>query len=108
MKATLIPKWLIEFEKEAGYTVEKRGWLQYSVYKKLWSIIGGRPWTFITRDIWHQFEYIMQMAWFFIGIGIYIWIGWFGVLLFIIFYTLGYINGHFFWGKKYMPWQKGE
>jgi len=82
-------------------------WLSYSLYKKLWSVIGGRPWTFITRDIWHQFEYIMQVAWFFIGIGVYIWIGWFGVLLFITFYTFGYINGHFFWGKQHIPNQQG-
>ncbi len=82
--------------------VSIKEWLKYNIYKKLYSIIGGRPWTFISRDIWHQLEYIMQVAWFFIGIGIYIWLGWFGVLLFFMFYTFGYINGHFFWGKTYV------
>lgn len=76
-----------------------------NLYRWLWTKIGKRPWTFITRDIWHQFEYIMQIVWFFAGIGVYIWIGWFGVLLFFIFYTIGYINGHFFWGKE---WQEGQ
>lgn len=83
-------------------------WLGYSIYKKLWSIIGGRPWTFISRDIWHQFEYIMQMVWLFTGVGVYVLAGWWGVLWFCIVYTLGYINGHFFWGKEYIPGQKGR
>ncbi len=88
-------------------TTTWKKWVGFNIYKKLWSIIGGRPWTWITRDIWHQLEYIMQVAWFFIGVGIYIWLGWFGVLLFFMFYTFGYINGHFFWGKKYIPNQGG-
>jgi len=87
--------------------VSIKEWWKYNIYKKLYSIVGGRPWTWITQDVWHQFEYIMQVAWFFIGIGIFIWQGWFGVLLFFMFYTFGYINGHFFWGKKYIPNQGG-
>ena len=74
-------------------------------YKWLWSRIGGRPWTFIWRDIYHQAEYIIQLLWFMTGVGVYIWLGWFGVLLWFLFYTYGYINGHFHWGTK---WIKGE
>jgi len=80
-------------------------WLKFDPYKKLWSLIGGRMWTHIWRDLWHQAEFLMMMLWFFTGIGIYIWLGWFGVLLFCIFHTYGFLNGHFFWGKKWIPGQ---
>lgn len=88
----------------------KKQWNKFikNPYKWLWSKIGGRPWTFITRDVWHHYEYIMQMAWFFIGIGVYHYFGWWGVLWFVLAYSFGYINGHFFWGQPYIPWQKGE
>ena len=79
-----------------------------NLYKALWSKIGGRPWTYIVRDIWHQLEYFMQAGWFFIGIAVYIWLGWMGVLLFWLFYTWGYVNGHFFYGTDYTPNQPGE
>jgi len=87
-------------------------WLGYNAYKKLWSLIGGRPWTFIYRDLWHNVEILMQVQWFWtavlvlwlIGVDIPIkllLVGW-------AIYILGYINGHFFWGKKYIPNQPGD
>ena len=27
-----------------------------SLYKELWSRVGGRPWTYILRDVWHELE----------------------------------------------------
>lgn len=80
-------------------------WLKYGAYKKLWSLIGKRPWTWIYRDIWHKLEWFPQMQWLFTGILIYHFFGWFGVWFFCAVYAYGYINGHFFWGKK---WQEGQ
>ena len=66
-------------------------------YKWLWSKLGGRPWTFISRDIWHQLEYVPI-------VGLFIGGYYFGKLggdllsAFIIF-TIGYIAGNFFWGR---------
>ena len=87
-------------------------------YKWWWSKIGGRPWTFISRDIWHQFEYIAIMALLFAGwiVG-YNWqdiLNWIpqhpivslGVLFGLS--TFWYILGHFFYGKKYIPFQRGK
>ena len=73
-----------------------------NLYKALWSRIGGRPWTHIYRWIWRNLEYFVQALWFFTGLGVYHYLGWLGVLLFWIFYSYGYINGHFFWAK---PWE---
>ena len=79
-----------------------------NLYKMLWSKIGGRPWTYIWRDLWHHAEYLMQAIWLFTGvaIGVFFGWGWAGIAWGI--YTLGYINGHFFWGKKWVSGQKGD
>jgi len=79
-----------------------------SLYKRLWSKIGGRPWTYIWRDIYHKAEYVIQLLWFFTGIAVYYYLGWVGVILFWIFYTYGYINGHFHWGTKWIERQEGK
>ena len=82
-----------------------------NIYKALWSRIGGRPWTFIYRDLWHTYEILMQAQWFWTAVLI-IWllgvsiplqellIGW-------AIYIFGYIMGHFFWGKKWIEGQQG-
>ena len=92
--------------------------MSYDPYKKLWSIVFGRPWTYITRDIWHKLEYIAIVAifiqaWF---LGLY----WNDILAWAVaqpvwtmfatlgIFTEGYIAGHFFWGKKYIPGQEGK
>lgn len=83
-------------------------WLTFSPYKKLWSIIGQRPWTYIYRDIYREYEWFIQMQWMFTGILMYVYFGWFGVWFFTGAYTYGYINGHFFWGTKIKKGQQGD
>ncbi len=87
-------------------------WTGYNLYKKLWSLIGGRPWTFIYRDLWHTVEILGQVQWFWTAvlvfwlIGVDIPIKLLGVLWGV--YILGYINGHFFWGTNWKQGQKGD
>jgi hypothetical protein len=107
-----------EFERMCGsppfydsieeYKVDWNKWSGFGLYKKLWSLVGGRPWTYIYRDVWHRYEYVVQAQWFFFGLAVYHFLGWYGAMLFWIFYTLGYINGHFFWGRRYIPGQTGN
>lgn len=77
-------------------------------YKKLWTKFGGRPWTYICRDIWHKYELVPQAAWFWAGTGVtffcnndirLIALAWFA-------YMWGYFNGHFFFGTPYIPNQQ--
>jgi len=77
-----------------------------NLYKELWSRIGGRPWTFISRDVWHKFEYVPIVLLF---VGGYYFGRFEGNLLevFIVF-TIGYIFGHFFWGRDWISGQKGR
>ena len=83
-------------------------WLGYNVYKKLWSILGGRPWTYIARDLYHQFEYVWLVSIFVGGfaVGISGRVSWKWFLIIMIAYTVGYIHGHFFWGTTYTPDEK--
>ena len=79
-----------------------------NLYKELWSRIGGRPFTYILRDIWHRYEFIWIVA--LIAIGV--WMGhnfdWLEVLKIMGIFTVGYIAGHLFWGKLWIPDQKGN
>lgn len=81
-----------------------------SIYKWIWTRIGGRPWTYISRDIYHKLEYLVLVGLFIGGfvlgrVGLISW-KWFLVIMAA--YTVGYIHGHFFWGTEYIPGQKGD
>jgi hypothetical protein len=56
------------------------------LYKSLWIRLGGRPWTYIIRDSYHQ----RPLLWLALTTGI-------GVLL-----------GHLFWGTPWIPGQAGS
>jgi len=56
-----------------------------NLYKWLWTRIGGRPWTYIIRDSYHN-----HPLWWLLGL-----IG-SGILL-----------GHLFWGTSWIPGQGG-
>lgn len=60
-----------------------REWLSYDLYKKLWSVVGKRHWTYIIRDFYHHHPLI------------------------VLFCTLGIgtVLGHIFWGKDWIDGQ---
>ena len=75
-------------------------------YKWWWSKIGGRPWTFIMRDFYHNFEYLIIIGFFTLG---YFLRPYFTVREFTIGITVGticFLLGHLFWGKKYIEGQQ--
>jgi hypothetical protein len=85
------------------------------LYKALWTRIGGRPWTYIARDIYHKLEYLILVSLFIGGyaVGQSELVSWKWFLVVMAAYTIGYIHGHFFWGSEYIPDQiangvKGE
>ena len=77
-------------------------------YKMLWSVIGGRPWTYITRDLWHKAE----ILWIIGLIAVGVWMGhnlnWLEDLRWMGVFVGGFIFGHFFWGRKYIAGQRGQ
>ena len=77
------------------------------IYKTLWQAIGGRPWTYIMRDIWHKYEGLCIIILVTLGalLGHWLWPLAFWLLLI---FAIGYIAGHLFWGTKYIPDQTGE
>ena len=78
-----------------------------NIYKELWSRIGGRPWTYITRDLWHKAEFVWIIGLVAAGVALGHHFDWIRVLEIMGIFTLGFIFGHFFWGKEYIPDQKG-
>ena len=78
-----------------------------NIYHTLWQAIGGRPWTYILRDIWHKYEGLCIIALVAIGAILGYWL-WPFVFWLLLVFALGYIAGHLFWGKKYIPNQQGE
>ncbi len=56
------------------------------LYKILWSRVGGRQWTYIARDFYHQHP----------------------MLILFITFGLGTAVGHIFWGDKYPDDYEGK
>jgi len=78
------------------------------LYKSLWSRVGGRPWTYISRDVWHKYELIPIVV---IGLISGVCAHFFGLKMLLIglgIISVGYVLGHFFWGRPYIPNQKGD
>ena len=78
------------------------------IYRFFWSKIGGRPWTFVLRDIWHKFE----IVWITGLVSLGVWMGhnydWDVVTKLWLVFCAGYLFGHLFWGKKYQENQRGS
>lgn len=77
-------------------------------YRKLWSAIGGRPWTYIMRDIWHQLEYLPACILVLAGALLNQFFDWKQMLLGWAIFTVGYIWGHLFWGTDWKAGEEGD
>lgn len=80
-----------------------------NIYKWIWSHTPiNRPFTFWLRDLWHKFEFIWIVGLVAIGILLGHYLDWGKSLIVLGIFTVGYIFGHLFWGKKYIENQKGK
>ena len=77
-------------------------------YKILWSAVGGRPWTYILRDIWHEAEYVPSVFLFALGVVAARYLSDIAIIALWVAYTFGYIGGHLFWGSTYKAGQTGD
>ena len=75
------------------------------LYKMLWSRIGGRQWSFIARDFWHNYEGLCILGLVAGGAVACHFFGLLWVLIALGIFMLGYVAGHLFWGKE---WIEGE
>jgi hypothetical protein len=66
------------------------------LYEKLWTAVGGRPWTHIIRDQQKAAPLLFILIFFFIGVALAKLAGkrWWWVALGILF---GVLLGHFWW-----------
>jgi hypothetical protein len=91
-----------------GVNTVDEGILTMNIYKWFWSKIGGRPWTYIIRDVYHEAEWLIQTIWFALGVVVGLFSIWQVAVFLWLIYTFGYINGHLFWGTKWIQGQKGK
>ena len=77
-------------------------------YKWLWSKIGGRPWTYILRDLWHKYELVWIAVIFTGGVLLGHYCGFKTVLTIGLSFLIGYLFGHLFWGSEYIENQQGD
>ena len=79
------------------------------IYKWIWSHTPiNRPFTYWLRDLWHRFEFIWIIGLVAIGVFLGHHFDWLSILRIMGIFTIGYITGHLFWGKEYIPNQGGE
>jgi len=76
-------------------------------YKWWWSRIGGRPWTFMMRDFYHKFEYLVIILCFTMGYFIHPYLTFREFCLITGVGTACFLLGHLFWGKKWIEGQQG-
>ena len=77
----------------------------WNLYKILWKRVGGRPWTYILRDAWHKVEGLWIIGLVVVGALLgHFW--WHLIFWFLLVFAVGYIAGHLFWGKDYIPNQE--
>ncbi len=77
-------------------------------YKFIWKRIGGRPWTYILRDLWHKYEFLWIVLLVGTGITLGHYCGIKTILTIWAAFSLGYIFGHLFWGSEYIEGQQGD
>lgn len=75
-------------------------------YRWWWSKFGGRPWTYILRDIWHKYESIPIVVLMTTGATITHFWGIKTVFMVLGIFLVGYIAGHLFFGKEYIENQQ--
>ncbi len=79
-----------------------------NIYKSIWKVIGGRPWTYILRDLWHKYELVWIIIIFSAGVAMGLFCDIDTIIKVSASFITGYIFGHLFWGKEYIPDQQGE
>lgn len=73
------------------------GWLG-KIYRKIWSRVGGRPFTYVIRDFSYENPMMILLIGAMAGILVApVWNWWWLVLI-----IMGVIFGHLWWGKKYI------
>jgi len=68
-----------------------------TIYKWLWTRLGGRPWSDIIRDTWRQFEFFWIVGLVTLGVCLGHIFDWQRILLIWLIFSLGYLCGHLFW-----------
>jgi hypothetical protein len=78
------------------------------LYKWLWSHIGGRPWTYIIRDFYHEVEFVVILGMLALGYYLARRVSLHDFVSILVVLAAGYLLGHLFWGTRYIPGQRNH
>ena len=76
-----------------------------NIYEALYSRVGGRMWTYILRDSYHKAEFVWIMCLMAVGVVCGHFLNFVIILVGLGIFTMGFIFGHLFWSKDYIPYQ---
>lgn len=83
---------------------KQKAWV---VYQWLFTHIGGRMWTYIIRDSYHDVPLLWLIGLVVVGAAIGHYVGWMTFLKFMGIFLVGVLAGHLFWGSRYIH-EQGE
>ena len=69
-------------------------------YKAWWSRFGGRPFTYLIRDWWIDYELLWIIGMLAIGATLGEYYGWLTILRILAIFAVGILFGHLFWGDN--------
>ena len=75
------------------------------LYRELWSRFGGKPWTYITRRLWKEYEFFWIVGLISVGMVLGRLVSWKAIILGWVIFTIGYILGHIFWSTTSEEWR---
>jgi len=79
-----------------------------SIYEWIWRRTTGRPFTYIIRDWWVDYEPLWIIGMIAIGATLGEYYGWLTVMKILAIFAVGILFGHLFWGTKSRRGQKGD
>jgi len=76
-----------------------------SIYEWIWRRTTGRPFTYIIRDWWVDYEPLWIIGMIALGATLGEHYGFLTVMKILAIFAVGILFGHLFWGT---PWRRGE
>ena len=69
-------------------------------YRKIYMKFGGRPFTYVIRDWWVDYELLWIIGMLAIGATLGEYYGWLTILRILAIFAVGILFGHLFWGDN--------
>jgi len=82
--------------------------MKWWIYKTWWSRFGGRPFTYLIRDWWIDYELLWIIGMLAIGATLGEYYGWLTILKILAIFAVGVLFGHLFWSTSKEKWNEKD